>query len=186
MPVCREREEAFTGLEMAIILIAFVTVAAIFSYTILESGFFATGKSREAVLTGLGQVGTSLISGGTVIGQGDTTGTELKYLEVYIETAGGGIGIDMDQVTYTLTAGDRIVTFPPGDDRVTLRWREEEGGDSILGEYELVCARIRVTDADLAPGDAFRLQVQPCTGQGFALDRTTPGHISANAYYEFL
>lgn len=184
MPV-REWEGAFTGLEMAIVLIAFVTVAAVFSYAILGSGFFATGKSREAALAGLGQVGTSLISGGTLIGQADTTGAELKYLEAYLETAGAGNGIDMDQVTYTLTTGDRIVTFPPNDNRVTLRWREEEGGDSILGEYELVCARIRVSDADLAPGDAFRLQVQPGTGQGFALDRTMPGDISPNAYYEF-
>ncbi|KQC05253.1 MAG: hypothetical protein APR53_02310 [Methanoculleus sp. SDB] len=185
MPGHREREEAFTGLEMAIILIAFVTVAAVFSYAILGSGFFAIGKGREAAMTGLGQAGTALISGGTLIGQADTTGTELKYLEVYLETTGGGTGFDMDQVTYTLTTGDRIITFPPGDGRVTLRWREEEGGDSILGEYELVCARIRVSDADIAPGDAFRLQVQPGTGQGFSLDRTMPGQISANAYYEF-
>ncbi len=44
-----ESEEAFTGLEAAIVLIAFVVVAAVFSYVILGAGFFTTQKSHEVV-----------------------------------------------------------------------------------------------------------------------------------------
>ena len=42
-----DREEAFTGLEAAIVLIAFVVVAAVFSYVVLGAGFFTTPVSRR-------------------------------------------------------------------------------------------------------------------------------------------
>jgi len=40
-------DDAFTGLEAAIVLIAFVVVAAVFSYVVLGAGFFTTQKSQE-------------------------------------------------------------------------------------------------------------------------------------------
>ncbi|HUU74972.1 MAG TPA: archaellin/type IV pilin N-terminal domain-containing protein, partial [Methanoregulaceae archaeon] len=45
-------EDAFTGLEAAIVLIAFVVVAAVFSYVVLGAGFFTTQKSQEVVHSG--------------------------------------------------------------------------------------------------------------------------------------
>ncbi|MBN1195149.1 MAG: flagellin, partial [Methanomicrobiaceae archaeon] len=48
-------DEAFTGLEAAIVLIAFVVVAAVFSYVVLGAGFFTTQKSQEVVYTGVAQ-----------------------------------------------------------------------------------------------------------------------------------
>ena len=48
----RNHDEAFTGLEAAIVLIAFVVVAAVFSYVVLGAGFFTTQKSQEVVHTG--------------------------------------------------------------------------------------------------------------------------------------
>jgi len=44
-----KNEDAFTGLEAAIVLIAFVVVAAVFSYVVLGAGFFTTQKSQEVV-----------------------------------------------------------------------------------------------------------------------------------------
>lgn len=46
-------QEGITGLETAIILIAFVVVAAVFAYTVLSAGLFATQKSSESVYSGL-------------------------------------------------------------------------------------------------------------------------------------
>ena len=40
-----ENEDAFTGLEAAIVLIAFVVVASVFSYVVLGAGFFTTQKA---------------------------------------------------------------------------------------------------------------------------------------------
>ncbi|MEM3699066.1 MAG: archaellin/type IV pilin N-terminal domain-containing protein, partial [Archaeoglobaceae archaeon] len=47
----RRDEKGFTGLEAAIVLIAFVVVAAVFSYVMLGAGFFTTQKSKQVVDT---------------------------------------------------------------------------------------------------------------------------------------
>ena len=49
-----------TGLETAIILIAFVIVAAVFAYTVLRVGIFATEQTKIAVTAGLAEVANSI------------------------------------------------------------------------------------------------------------------------------
>ena len=41
----KNSHDAFTGLEAAIVHIAFVVVAAVFAYVILGAGFFTTQKA---------------------------------------------------------------------------------------------------------------------------------------------
>ena len=43
------KDEGFTGLEAAIVLIAFVVVAAVFSYVVLGAGFFTTQKAQQVI-----------------------------------------------------------------------------------------------------------------------------------------
>ena len=60
-------EKGITGLETAIILIAFVVVAAVFAYTVLSAGLFATQKASESVYSGLEEARSALeIKGGVV------------------------------------------------------------------------------------------------------------------------
>ncbi len=63
-------EQGITALETAIILIAFVVVAAVFAFTILSAGTYSTEQSREAVYAGLEEVQGSLETRGSVIANG--------------------------------------------------------------------------------------------------------------------
>jgi archaeal flagellin FlaB len=65
-------EKGITGLETAIILIAFVVVASVFAYTVLSSGLFATEKSKEAIFSALEGVEGTLEIRGSIIGYKDT------------------------------------------------------------------------------------------------------------------
>ncbi len=47
------RQRGITGLETAIILIAFVVVASVFAFTILSSGVFAAERSKQSISAGL-------------------------------------------------------------------------------------------------------------------------------------
>jgi flagellin FlaB len=66
----RKDKRAFTGLEAAIVLTAFVVVAAVFSYVVLNAGFFTTQKSKEVIHTGIEQATSSAELSGNVIGHG--------------------------------------------------------------------------------------------------------------------
>ena len=91
-------DRGFSGLEAAIVLIAFVVVAAVFSFTILGTGFFTTQKSQEVVHAGLQQAKTSLSLGGTVIAKIDFPDPKLKRVQFYLQLTAGGGAVDMTRV----------------------------------------------------------------------------------------
>jgi flagellin-like protein len=62
----RRDQRGITGLETAIILIAFVVVASVFAYTVLSAGIFSSEKGKEAVHAGLEQARGSMELVGSV------------------------------------------------------------------------------------------------------------------------
>lgn len=66
-----KKDNAFTGLEAAIVLIAFVVVAAVFSYVLLGAGFFATQKAQEVTYAGIQQTTSNMYLVGQVYGNVD-------------------------------------------------------------------------------------------------------------------
>jgi flagellin FlaB len=86
--------DAFTGLEAAIVLIAFVVVAAVFSYVILGAGFYTTQKAQETVYKGVEQSTTNVQLIGNVYGLtgGNTTINTIKFS---INLAPGSPAVDL-------------------------------------------------------------------------------------------
>jgi archaeal flagellin FlaB len=66
-------QRGMTGLETAIILIAFVTVAAVFGYAILSAGLFSSERAKETVYAGLDQAKSNLEVSSSVIAVNDTS-----------------------------------------------------------------------------------------------------------------
>lgn len=63
-------ERGVTGLETAIILIAFVVVASVFAFTVLSTGIFSAERGKETALAGLQQARGSVVLKGSVIANG--------------------------------------------------------------------------------------------------------------------
>ncbi len=73
-------QRGITGLETAIILIAFVVVASVFAYTVLSSGLFSTQKAQEAVYGGLSEAQSTLQLKGSVVANGVAQLNNCDYL----------------------------------------------------------------------------------------------------------
>ena len=75
-------ERGITGLETAIILIAFVVVASVFAFTILSTGVFASERGKETIFAGLEEAQSSMSPRGSVIAYrgvlSDSTSTVFK------------------------------------------------------------------------------------------------------------
>ena len=95
-------EKGFTGLEAAIVLIAFVTVAAVFSYILLGAGFFATQKSQEVVHTGVKQATSSMEIVGSIVATGDTEEQKIQNVTFTLQLAAGGQPIDLSKTFITV------------------------------------------------------------------------------------
>ncbi len=71
----RRDKRGFTGLEAAIVLTAFIVVAAVFSYMVLGAGFFSTEKAKSVIHTGVEKATSSAEVTGDVIGHGWLNGS---------------------------------------------------------------------------------------------------------------
>jgi flagellin-like protein len=56
-------EKGITGLETAIILIAFIVVASVFAYTVLVGGIYASQKSKQSIQEGIDSISTLRVQG---------------------------------------------------------------------------------------------------------------------------
>ena len=70
-----KQNNAFTGLEAAIVLIAFVVVASIFSYVMLNAGFFASQKAQDVTYASIKQVTSIMYVSGSVSGSTTNDGS---------------------------------------------------------------------------------------------------------------
>jgi flagellin FlaB len=184
------REEAFTGLEAAIVLIAFVVVAAVFSYVVLGAGFFSTQKSQEAVHTGVQQASSSFEVLGDVYGV-DTTGggVQINYLNFTLGLAPGGMPIDMSKLTMVFAnqsvRNDIGQASPllPNPNPAINNWsvaRDINGnGNSLLegGEQMDIVVHLSESTGSIAARDQFTLEIKPIIGPALSLTRTAPGGI---------
>jgi flagellin FlaB len=94
----KHNDEGFTGLEAAIVLIAFVVVAAVFSYVVLGAGFFTTQKAQETVYKGVEQSTANIQMIGSVYGQ-STDNTSITSLQYGIGLAPGAPAMDLTKMT---------------------------------------------------------------------------------------
>lgn len=173
-----KNEDAFTGLEAAIVLIAFIVVAAVFSYVMLGAGFFATQEAQRSVHTGSQQASSSLEIIGAVYGmagvttadaeKGGATATDshLKSIKFTIGNTAGGTPIDVTQMLVTFVCGSENVVIPfdgaksqgalgLGDGEFTAL-KGEEVGWKITETFNDVGGKNKL----LEPGEQFVMEVE--------------------------
>jgi len=189
-------EDAFTGLEAAIVLIAFVVVAAVFSYVVLGAGFFTTGEAQRTVHTGVGQATSNLEISGPVIVKAEAAEkpTKLGEISFFLQLAAGGSPVDMKKVTFTVSTTDELETFTYED--VGKLWyvdgttQDTDEQNDMLDKFEMVKITIPGTDVTgltfpkITPNDRFTVEVKPDIGAALPINRIAPADFKAGNYYE--
>ena len=171
-------EQGVSALETAIILIAFVVVAAIFAVTILSAGTTATEQSKEAIYAGLSEVRSSLELRGAVVAQ--TDGTEVTDVIFSVANAAGGESIDLTApVSNTLIIDYRDSAQRSANLTWTLTWVVRNDTDDLLEEGELAEITVDVSGltTPLVENTQFALEIKPAEGGVVVVERTTPAFL---------
>jgi len=96
----RHTHRGIIGIESAIVLIAFVIVAAALAFVVLNMGFSTTQKAKTTIVSTLQQAGSSLEIEGKVIGSsyipGGGIASGLNATSVPIKISGGGDSVNLD------------------------------------------------------------------------------------------
>jgi flagellin FlaB len=190
----RERH-GITGLETAIILIAFVVVASVFAYTVLSAGVFASQKAQQAIYEGMEGAGSILKIKGTIVALGNTTTNDVDYVvftvggplegaRIYVDFTNptpGGNNTPASASTHVLTIGARTSNEVVHDLMWTATQKGRGNGDSILetGEKFEIIVDLRGLSTIVGAYERLTLTMIPSVGATVIIEKTMPAVINA-------
>jgi archaeal flagellin FlaB len=191
MSMKNRNEDAFTGLEAAIVLIAFVVVAAVFSYVVLGAGFFTTQKSQQVVHAGVTQAASNIVVKGNVYGLSGN-GNDIGMLQFDLGLAAGGLPVDvtkMQMVYSTATVPPTTVTYvgPLTGNTITSSptakgtWAITGSSNNLtplIQEGQYFTTQLYVPLSNLTPRTEFSLEIKPENGASLGIVRTVPAGIT--------
>ncbi len=90
------------GIESAIVLIAFVIVAAALAFVVLNMGFAVTQKAKTSIIASLGEASSSLAISGKVTAVANVTDGVLNATIIPIKVTSGGDSVNLDNATVSL------------------------------------------------------------------------------------
>jgi flagellin FlaB len=176
-------ERGITGLETAIILIAFVVVATVFAFVVLTAGVFSSERGKETVYAGLAKArGTMEVRGGVVA---TATGTPPAVDDIFfiVASTASGESIPLDPAA---TNNRTVIAYRDGiawDNDVVYTVTNIVGdGDTLLEPGETMLITInRATGIDgppaMDPNDRFTLEIQTPVGAVLDVTRQLPTEL---------
>jgi flagellin FlaB len=84
-----KNRKGLTGIETAIIVIAFVIAASVFAFAVLNMGLLTTSKAQEAIVSGVGQAQSSMkITSVYAYADGTGASAKVKGLAMLVQISG--------------------------------------------------------------------------------------------------
>jgi flagellin FlaB len=182
-----KKRRGMTGLETAIILVAFVITAAAFSFVVLNMGFLSAQKTQTVISSGMQEAASSLLFDGDMIATCDTTAKTVNSVTFYIRLSQGKEPIDTANdkmiMTYSCPRAAGVIYSANVTDVVSIG--EVIGnGDNLVqsGERWKVTVDFTklatgdldpATATDLAPAayEQFTIELRPATGSVLSIAR---------------
>jgi len=181
-------EKGITGLETAIILIAFVVVAAVFAYTALSAGLFSTQKGQEAVYSGLKEAQSTLELRGPVIATAHNTtaaGT-IKQISFTLANVLGGEAVDFNPPSATATNNGTALTGTGSTNKVVINYHDQ---NHTINNLYWTITKLGKDDGDnlLETNEKFQVTIGYTTNAtlgGNLIDALSPNFLGINTKFD--
>ncbi len=179
-------QRGITGLETAIVLIAFVVVASVFAFAVLSTGLLSSEKSKEVVLGGLAETSATLTLRGSVIGEADSTDKWVDKVRFTLTSAAQAAeAVDLSSagtvVTYLDSDQALNCTFQTGSGSTYCTWDTAWiiGSGSLVDPNEQVDVTVNISNMTpvLRKSIEFTIQIRPSRGAVVIVNRTTPAEL---------
>jgi len=160
------KNEAFSGLEAAIVLIAFVVVAAVFSYVMLGAGFFATQKSQEVTYSGIKQSTSNIVLDGQVYGDTAPVGR----VEFTIAIAEGSQPQLLSGIEFVTTSSANAEPNE-ADVKYYSKTGAEIADTTVMNPGDKYMVAVTM-DPEVAAGQSFTIEMKPKVGAATLISKT--------------
>ena len=191
-----KHRRGMTGLEVAIMLVAFVITASAFSYMVLNMGYLTSEKAESVISAGMSEASSALFLDSDLIGTfANNTGSQsdicLTRTVFYVRIGEGGEPIDMSDSRLTVTYSNQRCQASVYDSNGTVCTVKgvTGNGDALLeaGErFKVIIDFTQIDKADVDPAQAskpsvyvhpyerIRIDLRPSHGSVLSIDRTMP------------
>ena len=181
MPGNHSMSDAFTGLEAAIVLIAFVVVAAVFAYVILGAGFFTTQKAQETVYKSVEQSTTNLLLIGNVYGIASDPSSGIDEIKFSIGLAPGAPTIDLTKLKVVFsTPSTSPIILTLGNSSTLTEFTAKEGGagSSLSSMEQNQQIEINFKVVPVPVDTQVNIEIRPGIGAALPFSKSTPSTIT--------
>jgi len=194
------RRKGLTGIETAIILVAFVIVAAAFAFAVLNVGFQSTQKAQDVMRAGMEQASSALELDGAVIAYKgtETVGTDtvdyVKNITFAIRLSPGKSPVALDPNFFAIAVTTQNKYWPNvyynNTDETTGACQTDSsnpvaaciypildgGASGYLEQGDKFLVVIAFNDSSVAPGtnSQITIELKPSIGNVLTIQRITP------------
>ena len=108
----RRSHRGVIGVESAIVMIAFVIVAAALAFVVLNMGFSTTQRAKTAIVSSLEESSSALEIAGKITGSGDTSPIgQLNVTAIPVKLASGGSSVNLGNTTMAVKYFSNTVEY---------------------------------------------------------------------------
>jgi flagellin FlaB len=184
-------QRGITGLETAIVLIAFVVVSSVFAFAALSTGLFTTDKAKQTIHAGLDETTGTMELKSSVTATNDVTGSAgyVSDISFWVANAAGGANTDLTpgKTVIKYTDPHQSETFDDTPGRTfTVTPLGLADSDTFLERGETFEIRLNGIEFggtngmpnNLAANTTFRIELVPPLGAILHIERTTPSSFN--------
>jgi len=200
-----KNKKAIVGIEAAIVLIAFIIIAAALSYVVVNMGFYTTQKTKETIQSGLDESLSALQLDGVVTGRTEAT-SEIEYIIFPVKLSVGKAALDLGNESVIVSVylpnatllnvyeGVNSTSVTDWDNLITdLDLSDDEAkfaiyngdSDTVLESTEKAFLVMKLgTEYTIADYDAVKIEVKTAVGAALTVVRTAPGGMPASSFVD--
>jgi len=166
-----KNRRGMTGLETAIILVAFVITAAAFAFVVLNMGFLTAEKAQSVISSGMSEAASALLTDSGIVGQfsnvtGDQSDICLTKLTFYLKLSQGHEPIDLDDSVMVATYTNQRCH---GD-----IYSSKDFTDLAIDGVDPAVTAGNRPDLYAHPYEEFRIELRPSAGAVLTVERQIP------------
>lgn len=176
-------QRGVTGLETAIVMIAFVVVASVFAFSVLSIGLLSAEEVEQTVVGSMAETSATLMLRGAVIAEGNSDDSAIDTIRFTLTRAaasGGSVDLSNNGTVITYLDDDQVLNCT-GSGSPSCAWSTEWllGSGILVDGGEQVEMRVDLTGLTpkLVKNKSFTIQVRPNIGAVIVVHRTVPAEI---------
>jgi flagellin FlaB len=204
-------KKGIVGVEAAIVLIAFLIIAAALSYVVINMGFYTTQKTKETMQTGLDESLTALQLDGVVTARTNETSAHILYVLIPVKLSAGRGSVDLSDssvvvsvylpsatlmniyqgavTTSNTTWSDLISALSLTDNQAKFAIYNDNGYDNTVlesNEKAFLLIHLNSTDSNgmLAEYQTIKIEVRTAKGAALTVVRTAPGGLNQDCFVD--